>query len=154
MRVANDTDRNNFITRALAVDLSKPREMSVKLWQAPKKDRSAAQNSLLYAWYHQIAKYTHEGYLYTRGRYKWEGGVPILAIRGEAEFDLLIDAIVNCMQYEQIIDLFGTDKIAISSVMKKGEFTDYLRFIEEDCATRQIPLMRGDEYDLALGLKA
>lgn len=151
MLVHNNKERDTVITKILAIDLVKqPWDISA---EPHKKTRSIAQNALLYSWYAAIAKHTGEGIAYTRGRYKWEAGVPILLARGEPEFDTLINAIVDKMTYEQIIELFGTDKISITSVMKVTEFTDYLTFIEQDCATRQIPLLKGDEYDLAMGVK-
>ena len=148
MIIKTNTDRDNFITKALAVKLDKPWKMTAEPY---KPKRSVAMNSLLYAWYAAIAEHTGEGIKQTRGYLKWEYGVPILLARGEPEFDNLIGAIIDKMQYEQIISLFGTDKIAVSSAMKVPEMLDYLTHIEHYCADKHIPLLRGDEYDYAMG---
>ena len=147
MIIRNDNDRKAFIAKVNAVDLNKPWKMTAEVF---KPKRSVAMNSLLYAWLSEIAKTTGEGVEHTRGYLKWEFGVPILLARGEVEFDNLINAIVDKMQYEQIIDLFGTDRIAISSAMKVPEFLDYLTAIQEYCYKRQIPLARNSDYDYAM----
>ena len=150
MIIKTDNDRQVFISKVNDVKLDKPWLMTAEPYKA---DRTAAQNALLNKWYQLIAKHTGDGFAYTRGYCKWTFGVPILLARGEPEFNALIDAIVNSMQYEQIIDLMGTEKISVSSDMNKTEFTEYLTMIEQDCANRQIPLLQGDEYNLAMGIK-
>jgi hypothetical protein len=150
MIIRNDKDREEVIGKINDIDLKKPWKVDCSPF---KPKRSVAMNSLLYAWYSAIAKHTGEGVAYTRGYLKFEYGVPILLARGEAEFDDLINSIVDKMQYEQIVALFGTETIAISSVMKVPEMADYLQHIEHYCQERHIPLLRGDEYDFAFGIK-
>ena len=147
MIIRNEKDRETCIAKINHLTLDEPWEVKADKF---KPKRSTAMNSLLYAWYTQIAKTTGEGIEHTRGYLKWEFGAPILLARGEVEFDNLINAIVDKMQYEQIIDLFGTDRIAISSVMKVPEFLDYLTAIEQYCYKRQIPLARNEDYDYVM----
>ena len=146
MIISDDKSRQACIDKINSLKLNSPWEIKA---QAFKPKRSVAMNSLLYSWISEIAKTTGEGVEHTRGYLKFEFGVPILLARGEVEFDNLINAIVDKMQYEQIIDLFGTDRIAISSAMKVPEFLDYLTNIEEYCYKRQIPLARNSDYDYA-----
>ena len=150
MIVHNDTDRATVISKINAIKLTKPWKIDAEPYTA---DRSTAQNALLNAWYRDIAKHTGEGFAYTRGFMKFTYGVPILLARGEPEFHLLIEAMQEKMTYEQIINLMSGKSVSISSAMNKTEFTDYLTMIEQHCADRQIPLLRGDEYDLAMGIK-
>ena len=147
MIIRDDKSRQACIDKINSLKLNEPWEIKADKF---KPKRSVAMNSLLYAWYSEIAKTTGEGVEHTRGYLKWEFGVPILLARGEVEFDNLINAIVDKMQYEQIVDLFGTDRIAISSAMKVPEFLDYLTAIEQYCFKRQIPLARNDDYDYAI----
>jgi len=144
----NDKDRAECIDKINHLKLDEPWEVKADKF-TPK--RSTAMNSLLYAWYTAIEKQTGEGIAYTRGWFKWTYGVPILLARGEPEFDNLINAIVNSMQYEQIIELFGTEKIVVSSIMKVPEMLDYLTAIEHFCFDKHIPLARHDDYDYAMG---
>ena len=148
MIIANSHDRDLFISKVLEIDLTK-NKWEIKA-EPYKPKRSVAMNSLLYAWLGEIAKATGEGVEHTRGYLKWEFGVPILLARGEVEFDNLINTIVNSMQYEEIINLFGTSTIAISSAMKVPEFLDYLTAIEQYCFKRQIPLAQDKDYNYAM----
>ena len=151
MLVRNETDRAEVISKIEGIDLEK-QPWDIKA-EPHSKSRSTAQNGLLNAWYRDIAKYTGDGFAYTRGFFKWEEGVPILLSRGETSFDNLINAMVGSMTYEQIVELMGTDKIQISSVMKVGEFTDYLTAIEQHCWNQHIPLAQTDDYDISMGIK-
>ena len=146
MIIRTQQDKQDCIDKINRLTLDEPWEVKADIY---KPKRSTAMNSLLYAWYSEIAKTTGEGIEHTRGYLKWEYGVPILLARGEVEFDTLINTIVNSMQYEKIIDLFGTDTIAISSAMKVSEMLDYLTHIEQYAFKRQIPLARTEDYDYA-----
>ena len=147
MIIRNDKDRETCIAKINHLTLDDVWEIKADKF---KPKRSVAMNALLYAWYSNIAKTTGDGVEHTRGYLKWEFGVPILLARGEVEFDNLINSIVNSMQYEEIINLFGTDRIAISSAMKVPEFLDYLTAIEQYCFKRQIPLARNEDYSYAM----
>ena len=147
MIIRDDKSRQACIDKINSLKLSEPWEIKA---QPFKPKRSTAMNSLLYAWISEIAKNTGEGVEHIRGYLKFEFGVPILLARGEVEFDNLINSIVDNMQYEQTIDLFGTDRIAISSVMKVPEFLDYLTNIQEYCYKRHIPLARNSDYNYAM----
>ncbi len=154
MIIRTDSDRSKCIDKINAIPLVKkdgkevPWSIDCSPW---KPKRSVAMNSLYYAWLAEIAKYKKWGIAYTRGYIKWEFGVPILLARGEPEFDALIDSIVNNIQYEGIIKLFGTESIQISSAMKVPEMLDYLTNIEQFCFSEHIPLsMDDDRYNEAM----
>ncbi len=151
MIIRTESDRKECIEKISRINLDKPWRVDADLF---KPSRSIAMNALYYAWLSEISKYTGDGIAYTRGFIKWEYGVPILLARGEPEFNNLIDSIVNNMQYEQIIELFGTESIQVSSAMKVPEFLDYLKNIEEYCFSQHIPLAReSDYYNEAMGIK-
>ncbi len=151
MKIYNDATRSECVDKINQLKLDEPWCVDAYPY---KPKRSVAMNALYYAWLSEIAKYTGDGLTYTRGYIKWEFGVPILLARGETEFDNLINSIVNNMQYEQILELFGTESIQISSAMKVPEFLDYLKEIEQYCFNQHIPLAREDDrYNEAMGIK-
>ena len=138
MIIRNDQQKAVVVAKIVMLDVSKVWEIKCAEF---KPKRSTAMNSLLYAWYAAMAKHTGEGVKYTRGYLKWEYGVPVLLARGEPEFDLLINCIKKTMQYDEIINLFGTNKIAVSSEMKVPEMLDYLQHVEHHCQAERIPLV-------------
>jgi len=147
MIIRTSQDREAFIVKLDKLKLDKPWQVTAEVY---KPKRSVAMNSLLYAWYASIAKYRGVSQSEQRGEFKWEFGVPILLARGEEEFDNLINSIVNSLQYEQIVKLFGTDAIQVTSVFKVPEMLEYLTAIEHYCYEGQIPLLKGDEYNYAM----
>ncbi len=153
MIIRTDSDRSKCIDKINAIPLVKDgKEVPWSIdWEIWKPKRSTAMNALYYAWIAEITRYKKWGINYTRGYLKWSYGVPILLARGEPEFHALIDSINNNMQYEEIIKLFGTRSIQISSAMKVPEFLDYLTNIEQFCFSEHIPLsMDDDRYNEAM----
>ena len=145
MIIKSDKDRQTFIAKALAVDLEKqPWEFIAHPY---KRDRNAEQNALINKSYSIISKHQGWTFRHTRGYYKLEYGVPIILERGEPEFIALINAINDKMTYEQKIDLFGGDSIAITSIMNIKEASEYITRMEHDCFEKGIPCRERSDYD-------
>ena len=104
-----------------------------------KKDRSIAQNDLLYKWLTEFSKQSGNTVTWERGYYKYKFGVDILA-ETNSEIRPLVSALEAEYEYEKLINIMGSDLIGVTRHMKIKQMTTYLNHIEQDSITREIKL--------------
>ena len=128
MIVRTDKDRNEFIIKALSVDLTKkPWEFNAEPY---KPNRSAAQRRLTYMWYAEIGKHTGNGKDYERNFCKWTYGCPILIANDNPKrnFTPFYEKLINTYTYEERIEAMAF--VEVTSLFKVGENVEYLNHID------------------------
>lgn len=102
------------------------------------KDRSISQNSLIYAWYSQIARelrdYDELGW---RCYCKLHHGVGILRAEDD-EFRETYDSVIKPLSYEQKI--IAMRCWPVSSIMTKEQLSKYAESVQADFARRGVRL--------------
>lgn len=106
------------------------------------KDRSLPQNSLVHAWYGQIARELREDdELGWKCYSKLHHGVPILRAEDE-EFRSNYDAVIKPLSYEQ--KLIAMRCWPVTSIMSKDQLTNYAEAVKADFAQRGVWLDGGE----------
>ena len=104
-----------------------------------KSDRSLAQNRLLYLWLNELSKKSGNTVTWERGYYKHKFGVDILAETND-HIQPLVSALESEYKYEKLIEILGSDLVAVTSQMNTRQMAEYLNHIELDSRTRSIAL--------------
>lgn len=143
MIIRDDEDRNEFIKKLLAVDLTK------KTWEATakpyKKNRSAAQNAIFAVWIRDRSKQTQHGEIYERCLAKLSFGVPIM--QRHKEFAELWKP-YSLMSYEFQLDAMKI--VDVTSLMDVSEMNECLTAFEDDCIDNGFHLTRPKLYQEAM----
>jgi len=128
------------------LDYEKPWQVEIKPY---KKDRTNAQNRLLYLWLSQIEAQNKHGEQNNRNFCKFTYGCPILA-RDNESFAEFYGSLMENYEYEQCIK--SMEFIAVTSLMNTKQFTEYLNQIEQYANEQGYRLTRPDDlYFQAMG---
>jgi len=91
-----------------------------------KEKRRSLLNRLQYHWFGELATQSGYGKEYWRGICKWEFACPILA-RDDPWFnETIYEPFMETYTYEQIIDIMGTEAIAVTRLMDNKQMSEYL----------------------------
>lgn len=149
MLIHNDRDRQEFIQKAMQVDLNK--QAWIFSAEPFKQKRSQAQNKLLNVWYTEIGKAKGNGFDFERNYYKFQFGCNILA-RDDQDFNEFHVGLMSAYTFEQCCE--AMKYIQVSSLMNTKQFTEYLEMIDQDAIKRGIYLSKPDDcYWQAMGIK-
>ena len=148
-------DRNRAVEIVSRLNLDKPQEVEIREW---KKNRSAAQNSLLWKWLTVIAAELGESKDEVHERYKEKLLVPILR-RDDPDFAAMIGSVnaVHARGMKAEAGALKKEIIRLTSTtdMNVHQFTEYLNDIEIDARNLGIILPHPEDlYNDALGRRS
>ena len=148
-------DRNRAVEIVSRLNLDKPQEVEIREW---KKNRSAAQNSLLWKWLTVIAAELGESKDEVHERYKEKLLVPILR-RDDPDFAAMIGSVnavhAKGMKSEAIALKREIVRLTSTTQMNVQQFTEYLNDIELDARNIGIILPHPEDlYNDALGRRS
>jgi hypothetical protein len=148
MIIRTDSDRNEFIARAVKIDLTK------QVWRFEAKpykpNRSAEQNRLAFMWYAELAKQSGNGKDYERNFCKWTYGCPILVEHDVNGFSAFYENLINRYDYEQCVA--SMDFIQVTSMFNVQQMSEYLKHMELYAGEKGYFLTKPvDVYHLAMG---
>lgn len=119
-------------------------------------DRTLSQNAVMWMFFTDIAKHNGTDKRYEYNYYKDKFLVPIYE-RDDKQYAAMIQTLRNlykdgyqqdaCFLKDRIVDLTSTSKANVK------QFTEFLKDIEHDAGSKQIPMRHPDDYDLAMGIR-
>lgn len=150
--IRTEADRNRAVEIVSRLNLDKPQEIEVREW---KKNRSVAQNSLLWKWLTVIAAELGESKDEVHERYKEKLLVPILR-RDDPDFAAMIVSVnavhASGMKDEAMALKREIVRLTSTTQMNVHQFTEYLNDIELDARNLGIILPHPEDlYNDALG---
>jgi hypothetical protein len=150
--IRNEADRRRAVEIIARLPLEKPQEVDVR---EHKKNRSAAQNSLLWKWLTVIAAELGESKEDVHERCKERFLVPILR-RDDPDFAAMIGSVnavhASGMKAEAIALKREIVRLTSTTQMSVQQFTEYLNDIELDARNMGIILPHPEDlYTDALG---
>lgn len=102
------------------------------------RTRTISQNSLMHAWYTQMAVEDRQHDLQEHIRYcKWHHGVPILCA-DDPEYRALCRTLLGPLDYES--RLIAMDHYPVTRLMTKAQESKYLQAMQDDYAKRGVVL--------------
>jgi hypothetical protein len=150
--IRTESDRNRAVEIVSRLNLDKPQEVEIREW---KKNRSAAQNSLLWKWLTVIAAELGESKDEVHKRYKEKLLVQILR-RDDPDFAAMIGSVnavhAQGMKAEAVALKREIVRLTSTTQMNVQQFTEYLNDIELDARNIGIILPHPEDlYNDALG---
>ena len=150
--IRTESDRNRAVEIVSRLNLDKPQEVEIREW---KKNRSAAQNSLLWKWLTVIAAELGESKDEVHKRYKEKLLVQILR-RDDPDFAAMIGSVnavhAQGMKAEAVALKREIVRLTSTTQMSVQQFTEYLNDIELDARNIGIILPHPEDlYNDALG---
>jgi hypothetical protein len=142
-----------LVTYILKLEMEPLKEVRISDYTA---DRNLAQNAVMWMFFTDIAKHNGTDKRYEYNYYKDKFLVPIYE-RDDKQYAAMIQTLRNLYKdghqqdamflKEQIVDLTSTSRANVK------QFTEFLKDIEHDAGSKQIPMRHPDDYDLAMGIK-
>jgi len=153
--IRTESDRNRAVEIVSRLNLDKPQEVEIREW---KKNRSAAQNSLLWKWLTVIAAELGESKEDVHERCKERFLVPILR-RDDPDFAAMIGSVnavhAQGMKAEALALKREIVRLTSTTQMNVHQFTEYLNDIELDARNLGIILPHPEDlYNDALGRRS
>lgn len=153
--IRTESDRNRAVEIVSRLNLDKPQEVEIREW---KKNRSVAQNSLLWKWLTVIAAEFGESKDEVHERYKEKLLVPILR-RDDSDFAAMIGSVnavhASGMKAEAMALKKEIVRLTSTTQMNVHQFTEYLNDIELDARNLGIILPHPEDlYNDALGRRS
>ena len=153
--IRTDADRNRAVEIVNRVPIDPPQEIEIREW---KKNRLAAQNSLLWKWLTVIASELGESKEDVHARYKEKLLVPILR-RDDPDFAAMIGSVnavhASGMKAEALALKREIVRLTSTTQMNVHQFTEYLNDIELDSRNFGIILPHPEDlYNDALGRRS
>lgn len=153
--IRTESDRNRAVEIVSRLNLDKPQEVEIREW---KKNRSVAQNSLLWKWLTVIAAELGESKDEVHERYKEKLLVPILR-RDDSDFAAMIISVnavhASGMRAEALALKKEIVRLTSTTQMNVHQFTEYLNDIEIDARNLGIILPHPEDlYNDALGIRS
>ncbi len=153
--IRTESDRNRAVEIVSRLNLDKPQEVEIREW---KKNRSVAQNSLLWKWLTVIAAELGESKDEVHERYKEKLLVPILR-RDDPDFAAMIGSVnavhASGMKAEAMALKKEIVRLTSTTQMNVRQFTEYLNDIELDARNLGIILPHQEDlYNDAMGRKS
>jgi len=88
-------------------------------------------NRLYYHWIGELAKQSDYGPEYWRGHCKWDLACPILARDDQWFYENIYDPFMENYTYEQIINIMGTEAIAVTRLMSNEQMSEFLTYVRD-----------------------
>lgn len=150
--IRTESDRNRAVEIVSRLNLDKPQEVEIREW---KKNRSVAQNSLLWKWLTVIAAELGESKDEVHERYKEKLLVTILR-RDDPDFAAMIGSVnavhASGMKSEAMALKKEIVRLTSTTQMNVHQFTEYLNDIELDARNLGIILPHPEDlYNDAMG---